>query len=48
MLLSETEGLTDFSPGQAGVLGNLNRWFKPELRFTVLPLHMDMHPRFFT
>jgi hypothetical protein len=47
MLLNETECLADFSPGQADVLDYLNRRFEPELRLTVLPLNMDMHPRLF-
>jgi hypothetical protein len=48
MLLNEVIRLADFSPGQACVLGDLNRRFEPELCFTVLALNMDMHPSYFT
>jgi hypothetical protein len=48
MLLNEAMHLADFSPGQAGVLVDLDHRFEPELYFTVLALNMDMHPRLFT
>jgi len=48
MLLNKALRLADFSPGQAGVLGDLNRRFEPELCFTGLSLNMDMHSGFFT
>jgi hypothetical protein len=47
MLLNEVKYLADFTSGQAGMLGDLNRRFEPELCLTVLPLNMDMHSRFF-
>lgn len=47
MLLNEAKRLTGFSPGQAGVLGDLNRRFEPELCLTILTLNVDMHPRLF-
>jgi hypothetical protein len=48
MLLNKALCLADFSPGQAGVLGDIYRRFEPELCFTVLTLNMHVHPRFFT
>ncbi len=47
MLLDEAQSLTNFSAGKAGMLGNLNRRFEPELGFAVLPLNVHMHSRFF-
>jgi len=47
MLLDEAKGLTDISPGKAGMLGYLDLRLKPEFRLTVLPLNMHMHSRFF-
>ncbi|MDP3033101.1 MAG: hypothetical protein Q8N33_13585 [Rhodocyclaceae bacterium] len=48
MLLNEAKRLTDFSPRQAGLLGDLNRRLKPELCLAILALNMDMHPRLFS
>lgn len=45
MLLDEAMCLANFSPGQTGVLGKLNRRFEPELCLTALTLNMDVHPR---
>jgi|LakMenEpi03Aug12_release.lakeMendotaPanAssembly.Ray.scaffolds.fasta_scaffold08284_10 hypothetical protein len=49
MLLDEAKSLTDFPPGKAGMLGQFDSGFKPELGLAVLPLnmHMHMHSRFF-
>jgi hypothetical protein len=47
MLLDEAKGLTDFSPGKAGMLGYLDLRLKPKLCLTILPLNMHMHSRLF-
>ncbi len=47
MLLNQAKCFVDFVPRKAGVLGKLNRGFKPKFGFTALSLNMDMHSRFF-
>lgn len=48
MLLNQAERVIDLAPGKPDVLRQFDCWIKPEFGFTVLPLNMHVHPRFFS
>ncbi len=47
MLLDEAKDLSDFPPGQAGMLCKLYGRLEPELGLAILSLNMHVHSRFF-
>lgn len=48
MPLNNTLRVADFPAGKPGVLGDLDRRFKPELGLAILSLNMNVHSRLLT